>query len=125
MLQTARNISFWTKNDFLKDGSAPGNQNSLTDYDVKPTIVEGELNNQIVKAANTYYLNYKGVFVPILDSLNSGTTYSNVTASIRKFCSNNSTKLYADSSKYDKVKLSFNATNKMWEFNGFVTQATA
>lgn len=115
----------WTKNDFLKDGSAPGNQNSLTDYDVKPTIVEGELNNQIVKAANTYYLNYKGVFVPILDSLNPGTTYSNVTASIRKFCSNNSTKLYVDSSKYDKVKLSFNATNKMWEFNGFVTQTTS
>lgn len=109
----------WTKNDFLKDGSTPEDQNSLTDYDVKPTIVDGELNNQIVKAANTYYLNYKGVFVPILDSLNSGTTYSNVTANIRKFCSNNSTNLYQNSSKYDKVKLNFNSTNKIWEYIDF------
>lgn len=111
----------YTKNDFLQGGSAPENQNALTDYDVTPTLVDGEINNQIIKASNAYYVNYKGVFVPVLDSLTSGTTYANLNANIRKFCSNNNTALYSNSTKYDKAKLKFDTSTKMWVFDGFAS----
>ena len=111
----------YTKNDFLQGGSAPENQNALTDYDVTPTLVDGEINNQIIKASNAYYVNYKGVFVPVLDSLVSGTTYTSLTANIRKFCSNNNTALYSNSTKYDKAKLKFDTSTKMWVFDGFAS----
>ena len=109
----------WTPNDYLIGGSAPKNQNALTDYTVTPTLVDSVIANQIIKANDKYYIFYKGVFVPALDSIASGTTYTSVNASLRKFCSNNNTALFPNSTKYDSAKLDYDSTNKRWVFNSF------
>ena len=112
---------FYTPNNFLIGGSEPGDQNNLTDYTVTPKEVSKIIDNQIIKSSdnNKYYLNYKGVFVPVLDTINENNTYSEVNANIRKFCSNNNSPLYGDSTKYDNVKLTFNLTNKLWNFKSY------
>ena len=110
----------YTSNDFLIGGSNPKDQNNLTDYTVTPKEVIKIIDNQIIKSSdNKYYLNYKGVFVPILDTINQNNAYSEINANIRKFCSNNNSPLYADSTKYDNVKLTFNFTNKLWYFKSY------
>lgn len=106
----------WTPNDYLIGGSNPKNQNALTDYTVTPTLVNSVTANQIIKANDKYYIFYKGVFVPVLDSIASGTTYTFVNASLRKFCSNNNSPLAADSSKYDSVAMNYDSTNMRWVF---------
>lgn len=109
----------WTPNDYLIGGSDPKNQNALTDYTVTPTLVNSVIANQIIKANDKYYIFYKGVFVPVLDSIASGTTYTSVNASLRKFCSNNNTALVADSPKYDSAAMNYDSTNKRWAFTNF------
>lgn len=109
----------WTPNDYLIGGSDPENQNALTDYTVTPTLVNSLIANQIIKTNDKYYIFYKGVFVPVLDSIASGTTYTSVNASLRKFCSNNNTALVADSPKYDSVAMNYDSTNKRWVFTEF------
>lgn len=109
----------WTPNDYLIGGSDPKNQNALTDYTVTPTLVNSVTANQIIKANDKYYIFYKGVFVPVLDSIASGTTYTSVNASLRKFCSNNNTALVADSPKYDSAAMNYDSTNKRWVFTNF------
>lgn len=109
----------WTPNDYLIGGSNPKNQNALTDYTVTPTLVNSVTANQIIKANDKYYIFYKGVFVPVLDSIASGTTYTSVNASLRKFCSNNNSPLVADSPKYDSAAMNYNSTNKRWAFTEF------
>lgn len=120
-LFTAGNQTYflWTPNDYLIGGSDPENQNALTDYTVTPTLVNSVIANQIIKANDKYYIFYKGVFVPVLDSIASGTTYTSVNASLRKFCSNNNTALLADSPKYDSVAMNYDSTNKRWAFTNF------
>lgn len=109
----------WTPNDYLIGGSDPKNQNALTDYTVTPTLVNSVIDNQIIKTNDKYYIFYKGVFVPVLDSIASGTTYTSVNASLRKFCSNNNSPLVADSPKYDSAAMNYNSTNKRWAFTEF------
>ena len=109
----------WTPNDYLIGGSDPKNQNALTDYTVTPTLVNSVIDNQIIKTNDKYYIFYKGVFVPVLDSIASGTTYTSVNASLRKFCSNNNSPLVADSPKYDSAAMNYNSTNKRWAFTKF------
>lgn len=109
----------WTPNDYLIGGSDPKNQNALTDYTVTPTLVNSVIANQIIKANDKYYIFYKGVFVPVLDSIASGTTYTSVNASLRKFCSNNNTALVADSPKYDSAAMNYDLANKRWVFTNF------
>lgn len=110
----------FTSNDFLIGGSNPKDQNNLTDYTVTPKEVIKIIDNQIIKSSDgKYYLNYKGVFVPILDTINENNAYSEINANIRKFCSNNNSPLYADSTKYDNVKLTFNITIKSWYFKSY------
>lgn len=109
----------WTPNDYLIGGSDPKNQNALTDYTVTPTLVNSVIDNQIIKTNDKYYIFYKGVFVPVLDSIASGTTYTSVNASLRKFCSNNNSPLVADSPKYDSATMNYNSTNKRWAFTKF------
>ena len=109
----------WTPNDYLIGGSDPKNQKALTDYTVTPTLVNSVIANQIIKANDKYYIFYKGVFVPVLDSIASGTTYTSVNASLRKFCSNNNSPLAADSSKYDSVAMNYDSTNMRWVFTEF------
>ena len=109
----------WTPNDYLIGGSDPKNQNALTDYTVTPTLVNSVIANQIIKTNDKYYIFYKGVFVPVLDSIASGATYTSVNASLRKFCSNNNTALVVDSPKYDSVAMNYDSTNKRWAFTEF------
>lgn len=109
----------WTPNDYLIGGSDPENQNALTDYTVIPTLVNSVIANQIIKTNDKYYIFYKGVFVPVLDSIASGTTYTSVNASLRKFCSNNNSPLVAASPKYDSVAMNYDSTNKRWAFTNF------
>lgn len=109
----------WTPNDYLIGGSAPKNQNALTDYTVTPMLVNSVIANQIIKTNDKYYIFYKGVFVLVLDSIASGTTYTSVNASLRKFCSNNNTALVVDSPKYDSVAMNYDSTNKRWAFTEF------
>lgn len=110
----------YTPNDFLIGGSDPKDQNNLTDYTVTPKEVSKIINNQIIKSSdNKYYLNYKGVFVQVLDTINENNSYNEINANIRKFCSNNNSPLYGDSTKYDNVKLKFNLTNELWCFKTF------
>lgn len=120
-LFTAGNQTYflWTPNDYLIGGSDPKNQNALTDYTVIPTLVNSVIANQIIKTNDKYYIFYKGVFVPVLDSIASGTTYTSVNASLRKFCSNNNTALVVDSPKYDSVAMNYDSTNKRWAFTEF------
>lgn len=109
----------WTPNDYLIGGSNPENQNALTDYTVTPTFVNSVIANQIIKANDKYYIFYKGIFVPVLDNIASGMTYTSVNASLRKFCSNNNSPLVADSPKYDSVAMNYDSTNKRWAFTNF------
>lgn len=109
----------WTPNDYLIGGSDPENQNALTDYTVIPTLVNSVIANQIIKTNDKYYIFYKGVFVPVLDSIASGTTYTSVNASLRKFCSNNNSPLVAASPDYDSVAMNYDSTNKRWAFTNF------
>lgn len=110
---------FYTPNDYLIGGSDPSNQNALTDYTITPTLVDEEIGNQIIKSNGKYYLFYKGVFIPVLDSIASGTTYTSINANARKFCSNNSTDLNANSSKYDSAQFTYSSSNKRWAFSKF------
>lgn len=114
-----RTYFLWTPNDYLIGGSDPENQNALTDYTVIPTLVNSVIANQIIKTNDKYYIFYKGVFVPVLDSIASGTTYTSINASLRKFCSNNNTALASDSPKYDSVAMNYDSTNKRWAFTNF------
>ena len=109
----------WTPNDYLIGGSDPENQNALTDYTVIPTLVNSVIANQIIKTNDKCYIFYKGVFVPVLDSIASGTTYTSVNASVRKFCSNNNSPLVAASPDYDSVAMNYDSTNKRWAFTNF------
>lgn len=110
---------FYTPNDYLIGGSNPDNQNALTDYTITPTLVDEEIGNQIIKSNGKYYLFYKGIFIPVLDAITSGKSYTTINANVRKFCSNNSTNLYANSSKYDSAQFTYSSSNKRWAFSKF------
>ena len=100
-------------------GSDKENQKALTDYTVIPTLVESVIGNQIIKANGSYYLFYKGVFVPVLDAVSSGTTYTTIKANLRKFCSNNNSELNSNSPQYDSAQLNYDLANKRWTFTTF------
>lgn len=120
-LFTAGNQTYflWTPNDYLIGGSDKGNQKALTDYTVTPTLVESVIGNQIIKANGAYYLFYKGVFVPVLDAVSSGTTYTTIKTNLRKFCSNNNSELNSTSPNYDSAQLNYDSANKRWAFAKF------
>ena len=120
-LFTAGNQTYflWTPNDYLIGGSDKENQKALTDYTVIPTLVESVIGNQIIKANGSYYLFYKGVFVPVLDAVSSGTTYTTIKANLRKFCSNNNSELNSNSPQYDSAQLNYDLANKRWTFTTF------
>lgn len=105
----------WTPNDYLIGGSDKGNQKALTDYTVTPTLVESVIGNQIIKANGAYYLFYRGIFVPVLDAVSSGTTYTTIKANLRKFCSNNNSKLNGNTANFDSVQMNYDSTNKSWK----------
>lgn len=115
-----RTYFLWTPNDYLIGGSDKGNQKALTDYTVTPTLVESVIGNQIIKANGAYYLFYRGAFVPVLDSISAGTTYTTIKAKLRKFCSNNNSELNSDSPKYDSAQLNYDSANKRWLFAKFI-----
>ena len=119
---TAGNLTYflWTPNDYLIGGSDKGNQRALTDYTVTPTLVESVIGNQIIKAKGAYYLFYKGIFVPVLDTISTGTTYTTIKANLRKFCSNNNSKLNGSSPNYDSTQLNYDSVNKRWAFAKFI-----
>lgn len=121
-LFTAGNLTYflWTPNDYLIGGSDKGNQRALTDYTVTPTLVESVIGNQIIKAKGAYYLFYKGIFVPVLDTISTGTTYTTIKANLRKFCSNNNSKLNGSSPNYDSTQLNYDSVNKRWAFAKFI-----
>ena len=121
-LFTAGNQTYflWTPNDYLIGGSDKENQKALTDYTVIPTLVESVIGNQIIKANGSYYLFYKGVFVPVLDAVSSGTTYTTIKANLRKFCSNNNSELNSNSPQYDSAQLNYDLANKRWTFTNFI-----
>ena len=96
-------------------GSDKGNQKALTDYTVTPTLVESVIDNQIIKANGAYYLFYRGIFVPVLDAVSSGTTYTTIKANLRKFCSNNNSKLNGNTANFDSVQMNYDSTNKSWK----------
>ena len=70
----------------------------------------------------TYYVLYKGLYVPVNSSLD-GVTLTNGTqldANCRKFMSNKDVTDYdKNATKYDSVLLSFDSVKKEWRYKGF------
>lgn len=107
-----------TPNHFLEGNSSdPSNQLSLTDYTVTPTRVNKLTNSMIIDANNNIYLYFCGVQVPVIsdtsgNAIDTSQSYTTVLANLRKFCSNNSTGLYSNATKFDSVQVEFVSTNR-------------
>ena len=107
-----------TPNHFLEGNSSdPSNQKGLTDYTVTPTRVNKLTNSMIIDANNNIYLYFCGVQVPVIsdtsgNAIDTSQSYTTVLANLRKFCSNNSTGLYSNATKFDSVQVEFVSTNR-------------
>lgn len=121
-----KNYFLKTSTNMYEDGSVQGNQESRINKII--TIDEATSVNESYKTLKssdgTYYVQYKGIYIPLNVSLD-GTTISNETilnANCRKFMSNKDvTKYDENAGKYDKVSLSFNSSKKEWCYKGFAS----
>lgn len=112
-----------TPTDFLIGGSDKSNQNALTDFTVNVVKLSNTIDNYIVKnTSGSYYVYYCGIFVPVLSdsseaAISDSTTYISVYANIRKFCSNNNSGAYTNSTLYDKQLLNYNSSTALWQIS--------
>ncbi|GEM_PF-5232200 len=109
----------WMDNDMYEEGSSSNNQGSKIDRNITIKRVNEELSNKIIRSedGNTY-LYYCGLFVPVLDTVTDGTTYTTLRINGRKFMSNNSSSVYdTNASKYDDITAVF--SNNVWRYSKF------
>lgn len=119
-----KNYFLKTSTDMYEDGSGQKNQESRINKIItidEATSIDSNFKT-LQSSDGTYYVLYKGLYVPVNSSLD-GVTLTNGTqldANCRKFMSNKDVTDYdKNATKYDSVLLSFDSVKKEWRYKGF------
>ncbi len=109
--------------DMYKGGSKGSNQSDSIDREI--TISECssvDEKHMIIKNGTSYFVFYKGIYVPLIGFAEGQTITDNTTtlnANLRKFMSNSETNKEANHAKYSNCKIKYSSSVKAWTFVSF------